>query len=116
VLGVVTRGLGRLRTWRGEYRYLAVALVLHLALGAVLLALGAAELAWVWLVPAAALVLAPRGGRAAVPLAVVATLLPAVLVLHPSLLREAAWHGFLPDTLPLAALVGVSGAPMWAVL
>lgn len=37
-------------------------------------------------------------------------------VLHPSLLREAAWHGSSPDAIPLAVLVARSGAPTRVVL
>src|SRR5207302_527056 len=69
------------------------------------LGLGAPELAWIWLVPAAIAALLPRVG-------IVALLLPVVLVLAPDQLREAAWNGFLPASVPLAAWLAVLGAPV----
>lgn len=105
----------RFSPWVGERRYLAVAAGLPLAIGGALLAIGAAELAWIWLVPAAVTAIASR----AWPLRVVAAfvqLLPAVLVLAPAQLRETAWHGFLPLEIPLAVWVGAFGvAPVATV-
>ncbi len=109
-LGLLARLLARRAPWIGHRRYLAVAVGMLLAPGSALLALGAAELAWIWLVPAALAALAPRLGRLA-PLALLATLLPAVLVISPDLLREAAWNGFLPPSLPLALWVAALLAP-----
>jgi hypothetical protein len=112
-LGLCTRGVARLSPWRGEFRYLAVSMIALAVIGAALLVLGAAELAWVWLVPAAALAFARRLGRLAfVP--VLTTMLPVVLALHPSQLREAAWNGFLPPALPLGATVGLFAIPAMA--
>ena len=102
----------RLRPWIGELRYLAVAAAIPLAIGSTLLAIGAAELAWIWLVPAAMIALAPRFGPARL-LAVVAAALPAVLVLTPDLLREAAFNGFLPP-IPLAGLLAAFLVPVAA--
>lgn len=110
--GLVTRAVARFAAWRGEYRFLALAIVSLAVVGAVWLALGAAELAWGWLVPAALLTLAPRMGRAA-PLAIAIAALPVALVLQPELLREAAWNGFLPP-LPLSALLGALSIPVAA--
>src|SRR5262249_44555760 len=60
-----------------------------------------AELAWIWLVPAVIVALAPKL-RAASPLAIIAAALPVLLVLDPRQVREAAWNGFWPAALPLA--------------
>ncbi|HTR53738.1 MAG TPA: M20/M25/M40 family metallo-hydrolase [Kofleriaceae bacterium] len=115
--GLLGRLVARRWPWKGERRFLAVAIVLPLVLGAFWLAVGAAELAWIWLVPAALAAVAPRLGRAA-PLALVASVLPAALVLLPAQLREAAWNGFLPVSLPLAAwlalfLASPLGVAVW---
>jgi hypothetical protein len=59
--------------------------------------------------------IAPRLGRAGF-LAVGAAALPIVCVLNPSLLREAAWNGFLPLSLPLSLWVGIVGVPTIATL
>ena len=79
----------------------AIAIVLPLAIGGVLLALGAAELAWIWLLPAAA---------TAIGLGVL-QLLPIVLVLAPSQIREAVWNGFWPTAVPLAIWLTALGLP-----
>lgn len=112
-LVLATLLLRRLRPWVGEVRYLAVAVTIPLVVGVALLAIGAAELAWIWLVPAAVLALAPRLGPARV-LAPLAASLPLVLVLAPNQVREAAWNGFLPASLPLALLVAVFTLPVAA--
>jgi len=119
VTGLLSRAVTRIAPWRGEARFLAVAITVPLGVGLALLALGAAELAWVWLVPAALLAIA-SSVRVLTWLAVLASLLPAVLTLHPLRLREAAWNGFLPSQLPLALVVGVFGmstaaAVAWAL-
>jgi len=111
VLGLVTRVVARKLAWIGARRYLAVALVPLAAIGIALLAIGAAELAWIWLVPAAALAIAPRLPRALAALAAATTLLPGVLVLWPNQLVEARWNGFWIPGVPLAAWVVVLGAP-----
>ncbi|MEO7732094.1 MAG: hypothetical protein ABIY55_14060, partial [Kofleriaceae bacterium] len=86
-----------------------------LAIGLGALLAGGAELAWIWLVPAAAAALAPRLGRVA-PIALLLTLLPGVLVLLPDQLREAAWNGFWPTGIPLAAWVaGLALSPLAAL-
>jgi hypothetical protein len=109
-LGLLTRGVARLSAWRGEFRYLAASMISLAIIGMALLAVGAAELAWVWLVPAASLAIAPRLGRFAfVP--VLTTLLPVMLVLNGSQLREAAWNGFLPPALPLTASLALFAIP-----
>jgi hypothetical protein len=103
---LLTRAASRLRPWIGRDRYLALAIGIPLATGLVWLATGAAELAWIWLVPAAALALTRRW-----PPAAIAALLPAALVLMPAQLREAAWNGFLPGAVPLAIWLAALGAP-----
>lgn len=110
--GLLTRTVARVAAWRGEFRYLAVSMIALASVGSAFLVLGAAELAWVWLLPAALLALAPRLGRLAASIPVATTLLPAVLVLHPSQLREAAWNGFLPAALPLSAVLGLLAIPV----
>jgi hypothetical protein len=112
VLGLATRAARRFAPWVGDRRYLVVAIALPLALGLGCLALGAAELAWIWLVPAACAAVAPRLGRFAL-LAVAVGLLPGVLLLLPNQLREAAWSGFWPTGLPLATwIAGLGLAPL----
>jgi hypothetical protein len=100
--------LARRRPWIGERRYRFVAIAALLVPGLALLAVGAAELAWIWLIPAAAVALAPAWVGAIV------ALLPAALVLAPGQLREAAWNGFLPTSIPLAGWLAVLLAPAWA--
>jgi hypothetical protein len=90
--------------------YAAVAIAVPLAAGLAWLVAGAPELAWIWLAPAAALGLAVRFRPLRIP-AALAALLPAVLVLLPAQLREAAWNGFLPTAVPLAVWVGVLCLP-----
>jgi hypothetical protein len=135
VFGLATRVVARLWPWRGESRYLAVASVVPLAIGLAWLAIGAAEVAWVWLVPAAAIALAPLVPRTSAPVrstplralsafaprvvvvvSVLATALPIALVLDPHRLREAEWNGFLPVSVPLAATVGLFGIPVVAAV
>ncbi|HEX4452864.1 MAG TPA: M28 family metallopeptidase [Kofleriaceae bacterium] len=99
-LGLVTRAIARVWPWAGSRRYLALAIAWSLAIGIALVVVDAPELAWIWLVPAAALAVAPR-----VKWFALAAVLPAVLVLAPNQLREAAWNGFLPATIPLAAWI-----------
>jgi hypothetical protein len=113
--GLATRGANRIRPWIGARRYLAIAIAAPLAVGLGWLLLGAAELAWIWLVSAAACAVAPRIGRFGLA-AIALSVLPGVLVLSPDLLREAAWNGFLPDGLPLAAwLAAFLASPLAAV-
>ena len=81
--------------------YHLVAIVLPLLIGLGLVAVGAAELAWIWLLPAAA---------TAVRLGIV-QLLPIVLVLAPAQLREAVWNGFWPTAVPLAVWLAALGLP-----
>jgi hypothetical protein len=114
-LVLATRAVGRFRPWIGGARYAAVAIAVPLAAGLSWLAAGAAELAWIWLVPAAALALATRVRYLRIPAALIA-LLPAVLVLHPAQLREAAWNGFLPTAVPLSVWVGVLALPAAAAV
>lgn len=116
MFGLATRIVARFAPWRGEGRFLAVAALLPLAIGIAWLAAGAAEVAWVWLVPAAAIAIAPLTHRLFAPIAVVLAALPIVLVPYPDRLREAIWNGFLPVTIPLAALVGLLGISVAAAL
>ena len=114
-LGLLTRAAKRARPWAGSARYLAAAITLLLAIGLAWIAAGAAELAWLWLVPAAALAVAPREHRTPLAIALAATtLLPAVAVLLPAQVREAAWNGFLPAAVPPAMWVGVLCLPALA--
>lgn len=112
-LGFVTALARRIRPWSGDVRYLVIAVGVPLLVGCLALAIGAAEIAWVWLVPAALMAIAPRLGRARV-LGVLAQLLPLVLVLHPNQLREAAWNGFLPMSVQLALWLAVFSLPVAA--
>jgi hypothetical protein len=109
-LVLATRAVARFRPWTGSARYAALAIAAPLAIGLAWLVAGAAELAWIWLVPAAALAVAVRVRHLRIPAAALA-LLPAVLVLYPAQVREAAWNGFLPVALPLAVWVGVLALP-----
>jgi len=115
-LGLLTRAAQRIRPWVGSQRYLAAAIATSLAIGVAWVAVGAAELAWLWLVPAAALAFAPREKRRwlAVVLAL-PTLLPLLVVL-PTQVREAAWNGFLPPDVPPAVWVGVLALPALAAV
>jgi hypothetical protein len=103
---LLTRAAARARPWIGRDRYLALAIAIPLAAGIAWLAAGAAELAWIWLIPAAALAFTRRW-----PVMAIAALLPAVLVLAPGQLREAAFNGFLPEGIPLAVWLAALGAP-----
>lgn len=110
--GLATRVAGRLLPWVGDRRYLAIAIAVPLAIGLGLLFLDAAELAWIWLLPAATCALAPRLGRAGLA-AIALSLLPGALVLAPDQLREAAWNAFVPTGIPLAAwLAAFTIAPL----
>ena len=114
VLGLATRVIARWLPWSGSNRYLGLGLAPLLAIGIALYAVGAAELAWIWLAPAAILGLAPRLPRLIAPLAIVFATLPAVLVLRPMQQLEAAWNGFLPPGVPLAIWVGALAGPSLA--
>jgi len=116
LLGLLTRILARKLPWIGANRYLALAIVPLLAIGIALLAIGAAELAWVWLAPAAVLALAPRLPRVLAPVAVLLAALPAALVLWPNQLLEAAWNAFLPVTVPLSILIALIAGPAFAAI
>ncbi len=112
VLGLATRVAARFAPWIGDRRYLAIAIALPLSLGLGCLVVGAAELAWIWLVPAACAALAPRLGRLGI-LAIAVGVSPVLLVLAPNQLREAAWNGFWPIGIPLAAWVaGMALGPL----
>jgi len=113
VLGLVTRLAGRLSPWRGDLRYLALGALAELAIGAAWLVGGAAELAWIWLVPGLALAIAPRLGRFAA-IAVIPTLLPVALVLGPDQVREAAWNGFMTPQIPLVTWIATLSFPIFA--
>jgi hypothetical protein len=112
VLGLATRLVSRVWAWRGVDRYLVPAIVVPLAIGIALVAIGAAEIAWLWLAPAAVLAVAPVMPRIVqLPVVVAATVTPAVLVLWPPRLREGVWNGFLPPAIPLALWIGVIAIP-----
>jgi hypothetical protein len=110
VLGLATRVIARVRPWIGARRYLVIAVAWQLVLGVVLFAIGAPELAWIWLVPATCAAAAPALGRAKL-VALVPSLLPAVLLLAPAQLREAAWNGFASPSVPLLAWVALVAVP-----
>jgi hypothetical protein len=115
VIGLASRLLARFAPWGGERRYLAVAVIAGLAIGLAWLAAGAAELAWIWLVPAFFAALAPRLGRAGW-LALVPLALPLALLLGPHQIREAAWNRFMPAELPLGVWVALLSFPSFAGL
>ncbi|MDQ3341848.1 MAG: hypothetical protein M4D80_42415, partial [Myxococcota bacterium] len=115
IVGLATRVVARIRPWIGARRYLVVAIVTLLVFGVLLLAIGAAELAWIWLVPAACASAAPFVGRAKI-VALVPTFLPALLVLAPSQLREAAWNGFASRGMPLVGWIAIVGIPPLAAV
>jgi hypothetical protein len=110
VLGLASRIVARVKPWGGAQRYLAVCVAWLLAFGLVWIAIGAIEIAWVWLVPALVAATAPLLGRARV-LALVPTLLPAVLVLAPAQLREAVWNGFASPAMPLVGWITLVAIP-----
>jgi Peptidase family M28 len=105
-LGMVRRLLGI----RGERRFLFAAIAYFLVIGGAAAALDGWELAWIWLLPAALLALAPRLGRfgwAALLVAVV----PTCALLGPDHLREAMFQGFFPPALPLAGWIILHALP-----
>ncbi len=110
VFGLAIQIAGRFTPWVGERRYLAAAAIFDLAIGSAWLFAGAAELAWIWLVPALALALAPSLGRFRI-LGVVPSALPIALVLAPDQLREAVWNGFMPPSAPLVTWIAILGFP-----
>lgn len=114
-LGLASRLVTRFAPWGGERRYLAVAVIAMIAIGVGWLVAGAAELAWIWLIPAALAALAPRLGRAGW-IAIVPLALPIALVLAPDQVRESAWHRFLPTSLPFAAWIALLSFPSLAGL
>jgi hypothetical protein len=105
--------VARWRPWAGPARFAAAAAVWNLVIGAFLVVIQAAELAWLWLAPAALLAWAPRLGdglgRAAAAIAAVLALIPTIPLLAPDLLRELYFHGFLPEAVPVTALVALHG-------
>jgi hypothetical protein len=103
--GLIMRIVGRIRRIHGAHRYRAFAALLCLVTGLVVLAIGAPELAWIWLIAGAAIATLPA------PLALMFSLLPALLVLQPLQLREASWNGFLPAALPIAGVVSLFLVP-----
>jgi hypothetical protein len=110
---LAARLAGRLAPWAGERRYLTIAIAAPLIFGLSLLLTGAAELAWIWLLPAAGIAAASRLGRVRW-IALVAAALPAALLLDPDQLREAAWNRFLPSTVPLAMWIWITSLPVAA--
>lgn len=110
LVGLLSRFVARFAPWGGERRYLALSVISLLAIGTAWLVAGAAELAWVWLVPALLASVSPRLGRARV-LSLAALLLPLVLVLAPTQVREAAWNGVLPPAVPFGVWIAILGFP-----
>jgi hypothetical protein len=117
LLGAAALGaiaVARRWAWGGPDRWALAAAGWNLVLGGGAVAIGAAELAWVWLVPAAALAWLPRvgatvAGRIAAGVAVVVALAPTAAILDPAFARELVFHGFLPTSLPITAWVAVHG-------
>jgi hypothetical protein len=95
--------IARWRPWGGSDRYALAAAGGNLALGIALLAIGAAELAWLGLIPAALLAWAPRG-RVLGVIAAVLAIVPGLALLSPGLLRELYFHGFMPTNMITAWL------------
>jgi hypothetical protein len=110
LVGLLSRFVARFVSWGGERRYLALSVISLLAIGTAWLVAGAAELAWVWLVPALLASVSPRLGGARV-LSLAALLLPLVLVLAPTQVREAAWNGVLPPAVPFGVWIAILGFP-----
>jgi hypothetical protein len=115
--GLLTRFAARFAAWGGERRYLALAAIPPLAIGGAWLAGGAAEIAWVWLIPAVLVAFASRlvvwNARAGL-VAIASLVLPIALVLGPDQVREAAWNGFMPPDLPFAAWITALSFPIFA--
>jgi Peptidase family M28 len=111
--GSLTFALGllqRVLELRGERRFLIAAVALLLLLGGTAGALDAWELAWLWLVPAALLAIAPRCGSAGwVPLSLAAA--ASCLLVGPHHLREAMFNGFFSSSIPLALWLTVTFLP-----
>ncbi len=113
LVGLASRLVARFAPWGGERRYLAVAVIAPLAIGIAWLASGAAELAWIWLVPAVLAAASPRLGRFGI-LTIAWLALPVILVLGPHQVREAAWNGFLPPFVPFGVWITTLGFPSFA--
>jgi hypothetical protein len=113
VATLIVVGVARWRPWAGPARFAAAAAVWNLLIGAFLVVIQAAELAWLWLAPAALLAWAPRlaegRGRIVAAIAVVLALVPTLPLVAPGLLRELYFHGFLPESVPVTALVALHG-------
>jgi hypothetical protein len=112
VLGAVA--FARWRPWAGSDRYAAAAAVWNLGAGIALWIIGALELAWLYLAPAALLAWAPRRRAIGVAAAVVAVAM-LVVVIAPGFLRELYFHGFLADGVPVTALLGIHGITLGLV-
>jgi hypothetical protein len=109
---LLATAIGRWRSWAGPDRYAVAGAGLNLAIAAPVIFVGAAELAWLWLVPAVALAWLPRlggsrGGRAAAFVATGLAIAPTAAIVHPAFLRELTFHGFLPIGVPLTAWIAV---------
>ncbi|MEO8842033.1 MAG: M28 family metallopeptidase [Kofleriaceae bacterium] len=116
VLGLATRVIARRLPWIGAGRYLGLASVPLLVVGLAWFSVGGAELAWIWLAPAAVLAIAPRLPRVLGLVAALFALLPAALVLRPNQVLEAAWNGFFPPGVPLAIWFALLAGPALAAL
>ena len=108
LVGLTTRLVGRFASWIGSARYLAIAIGVPLVVGGALLVVGAAELAWIWLVPAAVIGIVSRLSRAA-PIGIAAALLPGIMVLRPNQLTEVVSNGFASGQTPVAFWIGAFG-------
>jgi hypothetical protein len=112
VLGAVA--FGRWRPWAGSDRYAVAAAGWNLAVGLTLWIVGALEIAWLYLAPAALLAWAPRRrviGYIAAGVAV-ATL---AVVIAPGFLRELFFHGFLAGVVPLTTVLAIHGITLGLV-
>jgi hypothetical protein len=115
--GALLAGAGRIRPVTGQDRWLAAAIAPPLVLGIVTLALGAPELAWLWLLPAAGFAAMRWLRRFAARLALAGlSLLPLLGIASPAHLREAVFNGFWPPGVPLAAYLAVIFVPYGAVI
>lgn len=94
--------LGRIATWKGDARYLVMAIAWTGLLGFLMLSFSVFELAWIFLWPAAALGgMARVKSRAAALVLLLLAALPLLGVFSSAFLREAIHHGFFPGSLPL---------------
>lgn len=95
----------------GERRFLAAAISLLLVMGGAVAAVDAWELAWLWLLPAALLAVAPHCGKWGW-LLLVAAVLPTLLLVDPHHLRELAFYEvYRVEDVRIGAWIAVNFAP-----